>query len=83
MLGNHQRLEQFMEAYARNLAAAREEFPADYAWPASEFATVLGRMRGAVERLSFNKDGHAFKRTCKDLGIKYTYSAIKSFLRCA
>ena len=30
---------------------------------------------------SANKDGKGIKRTCKELGIKYTYTEIKEFLK--
>jgi hypothetical protein len=70
----------FMDVYAEKLKESRIKFPGDYAWPDSEFETVLGRMENAVERGSFNKDSHAFKATCKELKIKHTYQAIKEFI---
>jgi hypothetical protein len=38
------------------------------------------RMTHGLKSGAANKDGNAIKRTCKVLGIKYTYTAIKEFL---
>lgn len=38
------------------------------------------RMTHALYRTSGNKDGKGIKRTCKKLGINYTYKAISEFL---
>ena len=70
----------FMEAYSKNLAAALEKFPDQYAWPKSELPQVIERMKAAIKKGSFNKDSHAFKATCKELKIPYTYQGIKSYL---
>jgi hypothetical protein len=75
------RLTNFMSIYATNLSLARKLYPEGYCWPDSEFQTVIKRMTDAVERGSYNKDGHAFRATCKDLGIKHTYKAISEYLR--
>lgn len=70
----------FMDEYAKQLRVSIEVNPQDYAWSVAEFDTVLARMRLAIERGSFNKDTPAFKRTCKALGIKHTYTAIREFI---
>lgn len=70
----------FMDVYAEKLKQSRIEYPNEYVWPDSEFDTVLGRMRSAIERGSFNKDSRSFKATCKELGIKHTYTAIREFI---
>ena len=38
------------------------------------------RMTDGLKTGRANKDGNAIKRTCKALGIKFTYTAIKEFL---
>lgn len=75
-------LEAFMTVYAKHLEATRTKDTAGdyYCWPVSELPLVLGRMRQAIERGSFNKDSLAFKATCKELKIKHTYQAIRAFL---
>jgi hypothetical protein len=72
--------EQFFAEYAKQLTLAIEQHPNEYGYPASEAPFVVARMRAAVNRGSFNKDGLGFKWTCKALGIKYTYAAINAFL---
>jgi hypothetical protein len=69
----------FLARYKENLINARMNHPTMYAWPDSEFETVFKRMVEAISRGSFNKDSIALKNTCKDLGIKHTYKAIKEF----
>ena len=71
----------FLEVYAEKLREAIKLFPQDYSWPESELPKVLEKMRVAIERGTFNKDGHAFKATCKQLKIKHTYKAISEFIR--
>lgn len=72
----------FLEVYAEKLKEALKLHPEEYAWPESELPKVLERMRAAIERGTFNKDGHAFKAACKELKIKHTYKAIKEFISC-
>jgi hypothetical protein len=38
------------------------------------------RMTDSLKSGAANKDGNAIKRTCKVLGIKHTYKALKEFL---
>ena len=42
---------------------------------------LADRMVHAFIRGSANKDGKGIQRTCKALGIKYTYKAIFAFLK--
>ena len=70
----------FFSIYAEKLKEARAKHPEDYNWPESALEIVLGKMRSAIERGTFNKDSHAFKATCKELKIKHTYKAIKEFI---
>ena len=73
-------LDRFMVVYERHLREAHAANPAEYRWPIEELPTVLGRMREAIARGSMSKDSPAFKRTCKELGIKYTYTAIREYV---
>ena len=70
----------FFETYRKNLLRAVLEHPSEYSWPAEDVPLVAARMEAAVLRGSHNKDGYAFKQTCKELGIKHTYKAIDAFL---
>lgn len=74
------RTETFIESYGRNLKRAVEEYPNDYAFHVSHVPTVLERMTKAIQERSFNKDSHAFRWTCKELGIPHTYKAIYAYL---
>jgi len=73
--------ERFAEAYRRNIRRARERFPDQYVWPIEQVEMIADRMLAAVQRGSANKDSHAFKWTCKELGIKHTYKAINKFIK--
>jgi hypothetical protein len=69
-----------MRIYAEQLAKAVAAHRIDYAYDVSQVPMVCERMRAAIERGSFNKEGFAFKGTCKTLGIKHTYTAINAYL---
>lgn len=73
--------EDFMEVYSTELKRAIVEHPDEYAYPVDEAEVVVARMSAAIARGSYNKDGRAFKATCKALGIAYTYSAINAYIR--
>jgi len=73
-------LDIFMEEYETQLCKAVVEHPDEYMYDVAEVPAVLGRMRVAIERNSFNKDSRAIRATCKTLGIKHTYQGIRSFL---
>ena len=73
-------LQAFLDVYKEQLHKAVKERPEEYLWSMSEFDAVFERMSKAIERGSFNKDSSAFKLTCKELGIKHTYTAIKEFI---
>lgn len=68
--------ETFMEEYAKQL---RVSFDTDSRY-VHDYDETLKRMRAAIERGNYIKDTDAFKRTCKALGIKHTYKAIKEFI---
>ena len=73
-------LQCFLDVYRGHLFKSVTEQPNYYAWPISDFDKVFERMSKAIERGSFNKDSKAFKDTCKELGIKHTYKAIREFI---
>ena len=75
-------LDRFMLEYIPRLEADREKHPADYFWsPSARIAAVEEKMRAAIDAGSFNKNSRAIRATCKALGIPYTYSAIRTFVR--
>jgi hypothetical protein len=51
--------------------------------PASTVSQVADRMLSYVKAggRGYSKEGHAFKGTCKRLGIKHTYTAIETYLK--
>lgn len=74
--------ETFETAYRRNLAVAVERYPVEYGYIAGRVDEVAGKMMAALDSRSYNKDGRAFKSTCKELGLAYTYKAIEAFITC-
>lgn len=54
----------------------------DYAYAAARMTpeALATRMTDGLKAGTANKDGEGIKRTCKQIGIKYTYGAIKSYL---
>ena len=74
-------MDKFIEVYARMLLKAVQENRKDYSYNEHEVPMIVDRMKAAFQRGSYNKDGLAIKWTCKELGIKYTYSAINQYLK--
>jgi hypothetical protein len=70
----------FLEEYRKQLLLAAIAYPSEYTWPISSFDIVYGRMVAAFDRGSYSKDGRAFRATCKALGIRHTYAAIREFV---
>lgn len=68
----------FWATYAGHLESLANN--GHYNWPASEAADVAARMRTAWEKGSASKDGKAFAATCKSLGIKHTYKAMRAYI---
>jgi hypothetical protein len=58
------------------------EQPSDYAYAARLHtpASLAEKMTASLLTATANKDGLGIKRTCKALGIPYTYKAIEQFL---
>ncbi len=70
----------FMEEYRKNLTLNLKNNPKNYAFSFEYIDTVLFRMRDAIIKGTFNKDSESLSQTCKTLGIKYTYKAIKEYI---
>jgi len=73
-------LQTFSKTYLHHLERAVAELPASYSYRFAEVPAVHARMMAAVIKRAFNKDSIAFKRTCKELNIPYTYAGIKNYL---
>lgn len=73
-------IDKFMEIYEKNLRRAIREYPEDYYYGEETVPEVSQKMKSAFCRRSYNKDSHAIKWTCKELGIKHTYSDINGFV---
>ncbi len=56
--------------------------PETYAMAASRYTpdALADKITDGLANGSANKDGEGVKRTCKDLGVKHTYAAIRPFL---
>jgi hypothetical protein len=72
--------DRFITEYEKQLAVAIQKYPVEYGYPVTEVPTVVGKMKVAFIRKSYNKDGRAIKATCKALNIGYTYRDIDTFL---
>jgi hypothetical protein len=75
------KLDNFMVVYEKHLRNVHKERPEEYAYPESELPTVLRKMRAAIANGTMNKNSLAFRRTCTELGIPYTYKAIAEFIK--
>ena len=73
--------DRFLAIYREKLAEAVVNHPDQYTWPIEELDEVMGRMTAALDKGSYLKSGLAFRNTCRELGIKYTYTAINEFIR--
>lgn len=73
-------METFIKEYQKQLTAAVEQNPDKYTYGISFVPEIVNRIRQAIQAGSFNKDGLAFKMTCKVLGIKHTYKDIAHFI---
>jgi hypothetical protein len=86
-------MNRFEKTYIECLEQAMKDHPEEYWWsdkmvihgntadtvvPKSNAEAVAHNMFKAIRNRSFNKDGRAFKATCKKLGIPFTYKAIYS-----
>jgi hypothetical protein len=71
--------ERFKAEYVMALRECIQAHPDIYAFPDSDAELVAGRMFAAMDKGSFSHTGHAYKLTCKRLGIKHTRAAVVQF----
>lgn len=76
-----ERINVWMLVYEDKLFQAVRTRPDQYTYPVSEVPAVAARMREAMIRGTFNKDGLAMRWTCAHFGIRPTYKAISEFLK--
>ena len=70
----------FETTYRQQLEQAIKKYPEEYGYGVEEAGKVCVIMMDAIERGSYNKDSRAIKNTCKILGIRYTYTAIREYI---
>ena len=73
------RLESFCTLFEKNWKQHIEEHTEDYVVIAS-FDAAAKKMQLAIRVGSFNNDSRSFRKTCRELGIKNTYKAIRAYL---
>lgn len=75
-------LELFCAELAKQYTILFETDPTTYSMAKARYtpAELAEKMTMGLKRRDANKDGEGIKRTCKALGIKYTYSAIQAYL---
>ena len=74
-------LDKFIKLYEAYLKIEVLKKPEEYRWyPQTSVETVIGRMRDAIVKNSFNKESNAIRKTCKDLGIGWNYKSIQAFI---
>lgn len=74
------RVQQFRELYLVELERVVREYPEEYAYSIDTVPAVVDRMMEAIRKWTFNKDSRAIKATCKLLGVKHTYAAMRAWL---
>lgn len=74
-------MEKFFKVYEEQLREVVSNPANGYSYGVELVPTVVQKMRAAVLNGSYNKDGIALKRTCKILGIPYTYAGISSYVK--
>lgn len=81
VVGPDRNLAAFADEYLQQLIKRIDEAPEDFMHGRDTKVTELhAKMMDAIERNSFNKDSVAIKRTCKALGIGYTYRDIRAYI---
>ena len=67
----------FKDTFARILKEEMQLNPEMYL---KDYDTTLNNCLYALLKCVFNKNTESFKRTCKEIKVKYTYKAIKEFI---
>jgi nitroreductase len=77
------RFEQLHTAYRNCLIEARKERPDLYSWPENEASFVASQMMLAVKTKGIGTvdiGGPAWRKTCRALGLRTTYRALRAYL---
>lgn len=80
-------LETFITEYAKQLDRVIKEDESlppeerEYYYDSDRVPGVVEKMKVAIAKGSFNKDGKAIRATCKVLGVPYTYAGIAAFVK--
>lgn len=69
----------FKEIYTKNLTEQVNLFPSKYHYTVDSVPMVAGKMIAAIARNGYEKNSRAMQLTCWELGIAFTYKAIKEF----
>ena len=73
-------VERFYDEYVDQLTAEITAPPDEYRYPVTYAPMVARKMVLALAKGTANKDSRAIRRTCRKLGIPYTYKAIRDYL---
>ena len=72
-------LDQFMEVYERHLTENMKANPKDYRYGFEQIPKMVQCMKIAIQNKAYLKESPTIKRTCKELNIPHTYTAINQF----
>jgi hypothetical protein len=73
--------ELFTALYTENLFKCVKLYPDEYCYTNDQVISVARKMETAIVSGCYNKEGRAIKMTCKQLGIKYTYTGINEYIK--
>ncbi len=68
------------ESLTRHLADSLREYPERYSYEESDIPTVVERFLKAMQTGQFHTSSEAFRRMCKEFGIKPTEKGIAKFI---
>ena len=73
--------DRFQTTLAGHYAELFASKPDEYAYAASLHTpeSLAAKMTASMAADNANKDGEGIKRTCKSLGIKHTYAALRAY----
>lgn len=74
----------FAEAYKRNLIEQVRKTPEEY-MPGTDAVKLADKMMASLRRdtRGVNIQSATFRKTCKDVGIAFSYTAIEKFITAA
>jgi hypothetical protein len=73
--------QKFIEVYSECLYDCVRDNPELYGYSIDQVPSVVKKMADAINRLSFNHDGLAFKMACKRLNVEYKRQSILNYLK--